>query len=266
MKKYWLALWWGWARWFVHIWILKHLEKNNIEISEIAWTSMWAIIWAMTSIWKSPQEIIEFAKSINFLKMGDPDFRTWLLKWKKVEKLLRKIFGNLKIEQTKIPLKIVATNLETSKSRIFDRGDLVDAIRASISLPWIFIPKKIEDELYVDGWIMMNLPIECLNAENIIAISALKINQGPVVKKKSILWISFKTGFFRNNYEIIKRSVILMMKVNEENSLKTKGKNIKFIRPNFGTLDILDFNKLEKFVELGYEEGRGVLDFHKNIF
>jgi hypothetical protein len=99
---------------------------------------------------------------------------------------------------------------------------------------------------------MMNLPIESLDNKNIIAISALKINNGPIVKTKKFLWINFKTWFLRNNYEIIKRSVILMMKVNEEYSLETKWKNIEFIRPNFWKLDVIDFNKVDEFVKLWY--------------
>jgi len=49
-----------------------------------------------------------------------------------------------------------------------------------------------------------------------------------------------------------------MMKVNEDNSLKTPGKSIKFIRPDFGKLDIIDFNKVEEFYEIGYKEGENL--------
>ncbi len=259
MKEYWLALWGGWARWFVHIWVLRYIEEKWIKIKEISWTSMWAIIGAMFALWKSSQEIMDFAKWVNFLTMGDPDFRTGLLKWIKVEKLLRDVFGDMKIEDLNIPVKIVATNLETAESKFFEKWDLVDAIRASISLPGIFVPKVIDWESYVDGGVMKNLPIEVLDSEDVIAVSALKIKKWTIVKKKNFLWIDFKTGFVRNNYEIIKRSVLLMMKVNEDVSLNTDGKNISFVWPDFGDLDILDFNKLSEFVELGYETWRGVL-------
>ncbi|MCD5380318.1 patatin-like phospholipase family protein, partial [Candidatus Gracilibacteria bacterium] len=185
-----------------------------------------------------------------------PELRTGLLKGKKIEKKLEEVFGNTNIEDTKIPLKIVATNIETSESQVFSSGKIVTALRASMSLPGIFIPQKIDGESYVDGGIMMNLPIEVLDGKNIIAISALKINQGPIEKTKKIIGINFKSGFFKNNYEIIKRSVILMMKVNEDNSLKTPNKNITFIRPDFGKLDIIDFNKVDEFVEIGYKDAK----------
>ena len=254
MKKISLALW-GWsARWFAHIWVLKYLEEKEIGIDEISGTSMWAIIWAMIAIRMKSNEILDFTKELNFLKLVDIDLKTWLLKWNKIEKKMAIVFWDKRIEDCKIPLKIIATNIEKSESKVFESWKIVDAIRASISLPWVFIPKEIEWESYVDWWIMMNLPIEVLNWVNILAVSALKINTWKIVKEKSFLWIKIKTGFLKNNYEIIKRSVIAMMKVNEDNSLRTVWKNITLIRPDFWKLDIIDFGKVDEFVEIGYEE------------
>ena len=257
MKKYALALWWWAARWFAHIWVLKYLEEKNIEIEEISWTSMWAIIWAMIAIWMKSEEIRNFAKSINFLKLADFDFKTGLLKWEKIEKKFEEVFWDKKIEETKIPLKIIATNIESAEIKIFKTWKIIDALRASFSLPWIFIPKEIEEQSYVDWWIMMNLPIEALDWKEVLAISALKINTWKIVKDKKFLGLNLKTWFFKNNYEIIKRSVVLMMKVNEDNSLKTAWKNITFLKPDFKELDIMDFNKVDEFVEMGYECVKG---------
>lgn len=256
MKKYSLALWWWAARWLAHIWIIKYLGEEEIEINEISGTSMWAIVAALFAIWQTSEQMQDFAKTLNFLKLIDPGFKTWLLKWKKIEKKLMQVFWDMDIEDTKIPLKIIATNIETSESQVFTSWKIVTALRASMSLPGIFIPQKINWESYVDGWIMMNLPIEALDWKDIIAISALKINGWPIERTKKIIWINFKSGFFQNNYEIIKRSVILMMKVNEDNSLKTPNKNINFIRPNFWKLDIIDFNKVDEFVEIGYRDAK----------
>ena len=254
MKKISLALW-GWAaRWLAHIWVLKYLEEKEIEIIEISGTSMWAIIWAMIAIWMNSKEIEDFAKSLNMLKLADFDFKSGLLKWNKVEAKLKEVFWDKKIEETKIPLKIVATNIEKAQSKVFDSGLILDGVRASLSLPWIFAPKQIDEESYVDWWIMMNLPIETLSWKDVLAVSALKINTWNIVKHKEFLGIKFKSGFWQNNYETIKRSVIFMMKVNEDNSLKTPNKNITLIRPNFWNLDIIDFNKVDEFVEIGYEE------------
>jgi len=254
MKKISLVLGWGAARGLSYIGVLKYLEEKKIEITEISWTSMWAIIWAMIAIWMDSKEIKEFASSLNMLKLADFDLKSGLLKWNKIEKKFKEIFWDKKIQDTKIPLKIVATNVEKAEIKVFDYGLIVNAIRASMSLPWIFVPKEIDWESYVDWWIMMNLPIEVLSWKEILAISALKINTWKIVKERKILWLNFKTGFWKNNFETVKRSVILMMKVNEDNSLNTKNKNITLIRPNFGELDIMHFNKVDEFIDIGYDE------------
>lgn len=253
MKTYALALWWWAARWLAHVWILKYLEEQNIKINELAGTSMWAIIATFVALWKTSKEIEEILISLSFFKLIDLDLKTGLIKGKKIEKKFQERFGKTRIEETLIPLKIVATNIETGTSKIFTKGEIVEALRASISIPGIFIPKKIQQESYIDGWVMMNLPIEALTGKNIIAVSALKINLGKIEKTKKIIWIHFKSWFFQNNYEIIKRSILLMMKTNEEKSLTTPHKNISFIRPDFWKLDILDFNKGKEFIQIGYE-------------
>ena len=65
--NYGLALWWGSARWFVHIWVIKYLEEKDIKITEISWTSMWAIVWAFLAFWKNSSEMLEIAKEFQIL-------------------------------------------------------------------------------------------------------------------------------------------------------------------------------------------------------
>ncbi len=256
MKNYSLALW-GWAaRWLAHIWVIKYLEEQKTQINEVSGTSMWAIVAAMLAIWKNSQEMQDFANELNLLKLVDPEFKTGLLKWNKIKKKLEEIFRDTKIEDTKISLKIVATNIEKAESRIFTSGKITEALRASISLPWIFKPQKIDWEDYVDGWIMMNLPIQVLDWKNVIAVSALKINTWTIHETKNIMWMNFKSGFFKNNFEIIKRSVILMMKVNEDQSILTDWKDIQLVRPDFWKLDIIDFNKVDEFINIGYKDAK----------
>ena len=251
-KNYWLALGGGAARGFIHIWVLKYLEEHNVEISEISGTSMWAIIASLIAIRKNSQQIIKIIDSLNILKLTDLWLKDWVIKWKKIEQKLAEVFWNTQIEDLGINLSITATNIETGKIKIFKKWSIVDSIRASISLPGIFNPKKIGSHHYIDGGIMMNLPIEALNSKDIIAVSALKFGTGTIKKTNKILWINFESGFFQNNYEVLKRSILFMMKANEDTSIDTPNKNIQLIRPKFGKLDLADFNKVEQFVDLGY--------------
>lgn len=263
-KKYSLALW-GWAaRWLAHVWVLKYLEENNIEIGEISWTSMWAIIGSMYCIWKKSNEIIDFAKNINYLKLIDFDFKNWLFKWNKVYKLFEEIFWDKKIEDQNIKLIIVATDLITWKKTFFKKWKIIDALRASISLPGIFTPFEINNILYVDWWISCNLPIEALNWKNIIAVSALKKVNWPLLKTRKFLWITFNRQFFNLNYQVLHRTIVIMMKQNEIKSMETKNKNITLIEPSFWDLDYYNFNKIDDFVEIWYKEIKKIIKKQEN--
>lgn len=265
-KKYALALWWWSARWLAHIWVIKYLEEQNIEISEIAGTSMGAIIWAMFAIGKTSNEIYDFAKSINYFILIDFDLKRGLIKGKKIKEKLKEVFWEKKIEEVDIPLKIIATNLETGEKIVFTTGKIIDALRASISLPTTFVPYKIWKNYFIDGGFVNNLPIEVLEEKNVIAVSAIKRFSGPIKeRKRNILWFDVPLNFFEINYQILQRSIIFMMEQNEEKSLKTEWKNVLFVKPDFWNLDFFDFHKTKEFVELGYEsikeKSQGKKDF-----
>jgi predicted acylesterase/phospholipase RssA len=255
-KKYSLALGWWASRWFAHIWVFKYLEEKNIQIEELSWTSMWAIIASLIAIWKNSSEILEIAKSINFLKLIDLDLSFWVLKWKKILKKLEDIFWTTKIEDLKIPLKIVATNIETGERKVFTKWKISEALRASLSLPWVFIPYKIWKFCYVDGWIVNNLPVDVLNWKNIIWVSALKNIKWPLIFKKDFLGFKININFFKYNYQVLHRVILFMMSQNEDKSIKSLNWKWIIIKPKFWDLDYYDYDKIDEFVELGYKEAK----------
>lgn len=258
-KSYGLALWWWSALWLSHIWVIKYLEENNIEIKEISGTSMWAIIASFYAIWKNSDFMIEFTKSINFLKFIDFDLKNGLLKWDKIYKKLEEVFWETKIEDLDIKLKIVATNIESWEKTVFEKWKIVDAVRASISLPWIFKPHKVWFGIYIDWWIICNLPVEVLDSKNVIAVSVIKDVKGKLKTKKNILWYDFNVWFFNLNYQVLQRSFLLMMKTNERISLNTSWKDVILIKPDLWNMDFLSFDKLDELVESWYNEAVLVL-------
>jgi NTE family protein len=72
---------------------------------------------------------------------------------------LRDTFGTTRIEELPVPLRITATDFHTGDQIVFDEGDLVSAIRASISIPFIFKPWSIDGRLCVDGFMSDPLPV-----------------------------------------------------------------------------------------------------------
>jgi NTE family protein len=214
---------------------------------------MGALVAAFIAIGKTPEEMVEFAKNVSYYRLADMDLRLGLLRGDRIMKLLSTVFGDQRIEETAIPLRIVATDLDAGTPRIFSSGKITDALRASFAIPGIFSPKVIDGTHYVDGGIVMNLPIPALSGQDVIAVSALKADFGEMIRTREILGFQVKSGFFRNNFEIIYRSVTLLLKANEDAALMTTGKNVLLVRPEFGGLHALDFNKVDGFVELGYD-------------
>ena len=72
------------------------------------------------------------------------------------------MYGKTKISHTKIPLKIIATCLDTSEKTVFTDIAIVDAVRASLSVPALFEPHIIDGKHYIDGMLYENLPISVL--------------------------------------------------------------------------------------------------------
>lgn len=258
-KRYWLALWgWG-AIGLLHIWVLKTIEEKEILINEVSGTSMWSIIAALYAMWKTTEEMQTFAKDINYLKMIDFDLKNWLLKWNKITKKLEEMFSDQKIEDLKMKLIIIATNIETWEKKIFREWKIIDAVRSSISIPGVFIPYKIWDDSFVDGWLLNNLPIEVLDGKNIIAVSAIKDIDAPIKRRRKMLWIDLSVWFFNLNFQILQRALLLMMKSNEVASLNTKWKEINFIKCNTDWYDVYSFNKVDELVKIWYNNANNIL-------
>lgn len=258
-KQYSLALGWWAARWLAHIWVIKYLEEKSIKITEVSGTSMWAIIGALYAIWKSSSEIEQIAKDINYFKLIDIDLKEGLLKWNKIYKHLENIFKDMQIEDLDIDLKIVATNVENWERKVFEKWKIIDALRASFSLPGIFKPHKVWKHSYIDGWVVNNLPIEALNWKEVIAVSALKKVNTELQRTRNILWMNFNAWFFNLNFQILQRTIILMMKQNEDRSLAHTNKNITLIYPDYGPLDFYSFREVDKLIEVWYKKAKEVI-------
>jgi len=263
-KSYSLALGWWAARWIAHIWVIKYIQENNISIKEISWTSMWAVIWACFAIWKTHIEMLEIIKNIKFLKLIDFNLKESLISWSKVYKILQDIFWENLIENTKIPLKIIATNIKTWEKHIFNSGKITDAIRASINLPIIFKPFEINSTKYLDWWLNSNLPILDLDWNDIIAVSVVREKNKDIITHKNFFWITFKTSFWKYNYQIFKKTISIIMKNNEDFSIeiaKQKWKNIILIKPQVWDYEYFDFLKYKEIIDLWYKSCKDTLSW-----
>lgn len=260
MEKYALVLWWWASRWLAHIWVIEYIESHDIEIQEVAGTSMWAIIWACFALWKTSFEMKQIIKEIQFLKLVDLNLENALVSGNKVYKLLQNIYGDALIEESLIPLKIIASNFQTWEKKVFSSGKIVDAVRASISLPGIFTPFEIDGDIYIDGWVKANLPVGEVESKNIIAVSVVKEKQ-MIKSYRKIFSFELKKKFLGNTFDTLKKTISIIMATNEELHLeiiKKSHKNIILIKPDVSDYEYFDFLKYEEIIQLWYREAQKV--------
>ncbi len=151
----------GGARGYAHIGVIEALEEHGYEIVSISGSSMGALVGglyasgnlALFKEWILSLDVYELIKLVDFsfAKNG-------MIKGDKVFENIEKMVGKINIQDLPIAFTAVATNLHTEKPVWFQKGDLLDAIRASVSIPTILTPKKIGNQYLVDGGILTPLP------------------------------------------------------------------------------------------------------------
>lgn len=171
-----LALGSGMARGFAHIGVIRGLKKHGIEPDIIAGTSIGALAGVCYAADKM-DELEEWALSLHRARVFSYlDFRlssAGLIGGKRLERILRKNFSNMKIEDLPIPFIAVASDLVTGHEVWLRKGDLVNATRASFALPGVFPPMEIDHRNLVDGALVNPVPVsvcQSLGARMTIAV------------------------------------------------------------------------------------------------
>ena len=181
-----LALSGGTARGLAHIGVLKALEEESIPIDMIAGTSAGAVIGACYAKERKATVLEEIALGIDWRKLARLVDLNLILLWKgfvqgqKVTSFLSSIIGDTKFENLEIPFAVVAADVQTMEEIVIKTGPVIEAVRASISMPVIFTPVKWEDRFLIDGGVVNPMPVDIvrnMGAEIIIAVNVLAVAQ-----------------------------------------------------------------------------------------
>jgi NTE family protein len=192
-----IALGSGAAHGFAHIGVLKVLEEARIPVDMVAGSSMGALLGALWAAGRSAQELEDIAlaldkKSAFFNIIGIDDFsiaHQGFFKGRQVMRYLRGLLGTKTFEDLRCRLRVVATNLFTSEEVVFDEGDVADAVRASISIPGIFRPHRINGKVLIDGGVVDPLPVDVLARQGVRKIIAVNVLSGPsdIMERKEVV-------------------------------------------------------------------------------
>jgi len=277
-----LALGVGVAYGFCHIGVLKVIEEEKIPIDVISGSSMGSIIAALWATGRSSAEIMrvtrEFREPKYIWSLLDFTFPLiGFIKGDKLYKFLKRHFGDATFQDTRIPLKIVASEIKRKESRVLEKGSIVDAIMASCAMPGVFNPFKFKEEMLCDGGVMNPLPTEPLleaGAKKIIAVNLTpsredllrhyeEIKESLVTagQKKPASWFHIRDYLkdkLKNNIldMIFSSFEIMQSEVARKEALLAD----VVLHPDLAGLHWLELHRSAEFARRGEEEARKNLD------
>jgi len=252
-----LALGSGGAGGLAHIAMLEQFELRELQPDAIAGASIGAVIGAMYAAGLSSSEIRdlfrEFGESalnpFSGFGNGGPGWTD----------LVRAEFGNggvidptdflefigeqfqaRSFEELNIPLKVVATNYWDGSAVVIDKGDLFNALKATMAVPGLFIPVKDGDRLLIDGGISNPLPWDLLSDhELVIAIDVTGSRKRKVGDDPGLFELLFKT------FEIMQQSII-------SEKMNNGAPNV-YIKPELSDVRLLHFDRVDTITEQAAE-------------
>ena len=248
----------GGALGIAHLGVLHDLEKLQLFPSEIVGTSMGGIIAACLSLGMSESEIYKEIKSfssvskwIKFSFSGNA-----IIDNSKIESIFHTLFGDKKMNETIIPLKLIATNLKNGHKRVFDENDdiyIKDAILATMAIPGIFNEHSIQGDIYGDGFLCENLGVNEATYHHVLAVDVL----GKNAFEKELPDNFFKTA---NVLEMFEKSMRLLIYNQSQIHMKNSAKNILLLEPETKKYNTFHFHKYKEIRALGL----GLLKYYSN--
>ncbi|GBD86398.1 NTE family protein RssA [bacterium BMS3Abin03] len=297
-----LALGSGGARGLAHIGVLKVLEEKEISIDYISGSSIGALIGAAYSIGMTVKEMEDIASKTNWKMMAKIFLPTLslsaIINDKYLGEFLYGIFGNKKFEDAKIPLALVATDIDSGKAVVIKSGNLLKAVRASMSLPMLFSPVIYNGRKLIDGGLVNPVPVDIIESEKVDKVIAVNLRGfAPIsssipkqnsrmhsVKEIDELSLNEKIEFFLKHpirffgdkshpeeialpkfgsllYQI---SIIVQVQM-AALTLKNAKPDI-IIEPETSSFKIFDFQKADELINIGYKTASSVLDNYLNNY
>jgi NTE family protein len=264
----------GAARGAAHVGVLKTLEENRIPVHFVAGTSIGAIVGGLYASGLSPEEMNRMFTSADWndlftdrpsrkhlsFRRKEEDLESLIrieMGWKhgitfpaslvagdKLIFYLRKIslhtHGTSSFDELPIPFRAVATDLESGEMVVLRKGDLAEALRASMAIPGAFAPQEIDGRLLVDGFLTQNLPVSVARDWGADVIIAVDVG-APLYTREELNSILNLAG----------QTLGMMSRRNTTEQIALLRAQDILIQPHLGTVRSLDFGRSAETVGLG---------------
>ncbi|MCK4429913.1 MAG: patatin-like phospholipase family protein [Candidatus Aminicenantes bacterium] len=248
-----LALGCGAARCLAHIGVLKVLEKYQIPVDIVTGTSMGAFIGGAyaSGIKVSVMEEISLNADwkLNAMMFFPTISFSGFINGKRIKEFLKNVIGNRNIEELDRKFACVATDILTGDEIVIDQGSLIEAIRASISIPTIFTPVYHGNRFLVDGGIVNPVPVDLarrMGADIVIAVNVIPLNASPLkkekMKKEEIDYQKVNIALANN----LKNKIDELIKFSKISEVFKKEEKEKYFSPNFINVTLNTINIFER--------------------
>ena len=239
-KKIGLALGSGSARGWAHIGVSRALSEAGIHIDYIAGTSIGAVagaVYASGNI-DTLEEValqLDWKQIAYFFDVVLP--KSGLIDGKKLSSLVRSHVNEMNMEELPIPFCAVSTDLATGNEVVIQTGDIIDAVRASISVPGIFTPFKKNGAFLVDGGLVNPVPVSVARQMGADFVIAVDLNHG----------IAGEKGFHQMATPI---SGVPHSQTEEGQPTKKKNKIVEILNNKFSAVDFHALSRIKEWIKM----------------
>jgi NTE family protein len=212
-----LALGSGAARGLAHIGVLETLKKYEIPIDMISGSSAGALIGSMFCCDLDFKYVKILCKKLNqrdYMDIGVP--RTGLIRGNKIQEILKLVTKDCDFKDLIIPLQVVATDLKNKKLKVLNEGKVYEAVRASISIPGVFMPYFKDDMTLVDGAVLERVPAKILKESGMDLVIGVDVGFNMTTSNcKSIFHVLFEVMDLMSNelFMLKKQEADIMIRV-----------------------------------------------------
>lgn len=275
----------GGAKGFAHIGALKVIRQAGIEVDYISGTSMGAIVGGLYAIGYSPEYIEEMVRAHDWVELlvdkidrrdlsidektyNEQQFISFPVTKNSVSlpfgikygqsvslmlsKLVSPVHQIHQFKDFQTPFLCVSTSISDGKSRLLESGDLAEALRASMAIPTIFTPEKLDGKLMVDGGLVNNFPAKELASKGCEIIIGVDVQESKTRKIEDLSTIT----------SILDRSASFYRKALNDTAKKYVD---YYLQPNMNGYGVGSFADYDSIMKKGEEAAFGKIDEFKEL-
>jgi NTE family protein len=245
----------GGARAFAHLGVLEVLAAHGIVVDRVGGTSMGAFVSAMVALGWPSDQILEVCRTEVMQRSPFSDYtlpRHALIRARRAESMLRRLFGDVAVEELSRPLFTVSADLLSGRMVVHRDGPLVEAVGASMAIPGLAPPVSHGAQLLVDGGVLNNLPIDLMAAHEAGPIVAVDVMRRIDVEEPG----TDAASALPTILETLSRATVLG---SVERAEANRGLAQLLITPDVQHIALRDFRHLDLAIEAGRQAAEAAL-------